>query len=109
VGAKVGQPDTGLELIDHQRLGRAQDHRLAAVGQIAQPRGPVDCRANVVAWVVPKRNYLLVSKDITPHPPPNYSSFAQAAQRLGVGDLWSFTMRDLAQLPGESARDHLRL
>ena len=53
VGAKVGQPDTGWELINHQWLSRARDHRLAAVDQIAQPRDPVDCRANVVCLKCP--------------------------------------------------------
>ena len=50
--------------------------------------------------VVPKRNYLLVSKDITPHPPPNYSSFAQAAQRLGVGVLTVVAHQNLVRAEG---------
>ena len=51
VGAQVGQRDIGRELIDDQRLGRARQHRLAAVGQVAQPCGAVDRRADVVAFV----------------------------------------------------------
>lgn len=46
---EVGQPDTGWKLVDHQRLGRARQHRLTAMKQVPQPRGPVDRRSDVVA------------------------------------------------------------
>ena len=51
VGAQIGQPHTVGEPVDHQLLGRARQHRLAAVGQIAQPRGAVDRRAGVVTLI----------------------------------------------------------
>ena len=51
VAAQVGQRDVGRELVDDKRFRRAGEHRLAAVGEVAQPRGAVDRRADVVAFV----------------------------------------------------------
>ena len=51
MGAEVGQRDVGRELVDDKRFRRTREHRLAAVGEIAQPRGAVDRRADVVALV----------------------------------------------------------
>ena len=46
----VSQASAGSRSSD-QILGRARQHGLAAVGEIAQPCGPVDRRADVVAFV----------------------------------------------------------
>ena len=51
VGAQIGQPGFGRESVDDQIAGRARQDRLAAVGQVAQPCGAVDRRADVVAFV----------------------------------------------------------
>ena len=51
MGTEVGQPGIGGQLVDHQVLGGARQHGLAAVGQVAQPRGPVDGGADVVPLV----------------------------------------------------------
>ena len=51
VGAEIGQPRIGREPVEHQIACRAGQHGLAAVRQIAQPRGAVDGRADVVALV----------------------------------------------------------
>ena len=51
MGAQIGQPRVGGKPVDDQRFGRARQHGLAAVAQIAQPRGAVDGRAGVVAFV----------------------------------------------------------
>src|SRR5215207_6649423 len=48
---EVGQPGVGREPIENQIFGRARQHGLPAVGQIAQACGPVDGRADVVALV----------------------------------------------------------
>ena len=51
MGAQIGQPRAVRQPIDHQCFGRARQHGLAAVAQIAQPRGAVDGRAGVVALI----------------------------------------------------------
>jgi hypothetical protein len=51
VGAQIGQPHPGREPVDHQRLGRTRQHRLPAMGQITQPRAPVDGRTRVAAII----------------------------------------------------------
>ncbi len=45
------QPRVGRQAVEHQRLGRAREQGLAAVAEIAQPRGAVDGRAGVVAFI----------------------------------------------------------
>ena len=49
--AQIGQPRIGRQPVDDQVVRRARQHGLAAVRQIAQPCGPVDRRADVVAFV----------------------------------------------------------
>ena len=51
MGAEVDQRDVLRELVDDKRFRRTREHRLAAVGEVAQPRGAVDRRADVVAFV----------------------------------------------------------
>ena len=51
VPAEIGQPRVGRKRIDNQILGGAREHRLAAVGEIAQPRRPVDRRADVITLI----------------------------------------------------------
>ena len=51
MGAQIGQPRVVRQLSVTNRLGGARQHRLAAVGQVAQPAGPVDGRSDVVALV----------------------------------------------------------
>ena len=51
VSAQIGQPGIGRQTVDDHVLGRAGQHRLPAVRQIAQPRGPIDGRTDVVALV----------------------------------------------------------
>ena len=51
VGAEVGERDIGWQLIDDEGLDSTRDEGLAAVAEIAQPRGAVDGRADVVAFV----------------------------------------------------------
>ena len=48
---KVVQPGVGRQPIENQIFGCARQHGLPPMGQIAQPRGPVDGRADVVALV----------------------------------------------------------
>ena len=51
MGAQIGQPGVVRQPVGDQLLGRAGQHGLAAVRQIAQPGGPVDGRTDVVALV----------------------------------------------------------
>ena len=51
MGAKIGQPGACREPVDDHVLGRARQHGLPAMGQIAQPRGAVDGRAGVVVLI----------------------------------------------------------
>ena len=51
VGAQIGERDTLGELVDDKRFGRTREHRLAAVGQVAEPSGAVDRRSDVVAFI----------------------------------------------------------
>ena len=51
VCAQIGEPRTHRELIEHQLLGNARKHGLAAVSEIAQPRGAIDRRTDVIALV----------------------------------------------------------
>ena len=51
VGAQICQPRIGGQPIGHQVFGGARQQRLAAVAEIAQPRGSVDRRAGVVAFI----------------------------------------------------------
>ena len=51
VGAQVGERDTLWELVDDKRFRRAREHRLAAVGKVAEPGGAVDRRSDVVAFI----------------------------------------------------------
>ena len=68
VGTEVGQPGVGGQLVDDQILGGARQHGLAAVGQVAQARGPVDGRADVVARIfwVPQPHLAGVQADAQP-------------------------------------------
>ena len=51
VGAQIGQPRIGRQRINDQCLGRARQHRLPAMGQIAEPRRPIDGRADVITFI----------------------------------------------------------
>ena len=51
MGAQIGQPRVWREPLGDQFLGRAGEHGLPAMGEIAQPGGAVDRRADVVAFV----------------------------------------------------------
>ena len=51
VSAQIGQPRVGRQRVNGQRLGHTRQHRLAAMGQIAQPRGPVDRGTDVIALI----------------------------------------------------------
>ena len=52
VRAQIGQPDVLVgSMSSDQSFRGTRQHGLAAVSQIAQPRGPVDGRAGVVAFV----------------------------------------------------------
>ena len=51
MGAQVGERDVWRELVDDKRFRRAGQHGLTAVGQVAQPGGAVDRRADVVGLV----------------------------------------------------------
>ncbi len=51
MGSQVGQPGIVGQPVGHQLLGRTRQHGLATMRQIAQPCGPVDGRADVVALV----------------------------------------------------------
>ena len=48
---KIGQPGVARQPVENQILGSAREHRLPAVGQIAQTCGPIDGRADAVALV----------------------------------------------------------
>ena len=51
MGAEVVECDVWRELVDDKRFRRTRQDRLAAVGEVAQPGGAVDRRADVVAFV----------------------------------------------------------
>ena len=65
MAAQIGQPHARREPVDDQRLGRARQHGLTAVGQIPQPCGAVDGRAGVVA-VIAQLNLARVHPDAQP-------------------------------------------
>ena len=49
--AQIGEPRTGGKVLEHQLLGNAGQHGLAAMREIAQPRGPIDSWSDVVAFI----------------------------------------------------------
>ena len=49
MGAQVGQPDVGRELVDGQIARGTRNHDLAAMRQITQPRRPAEGGAHIVA------------------------------------------------------------
>ena len=49
MGAEVVERDVVGKLIDDKRLRRARQHGLAAVREVAQPRGAIDRRSDVVS------------------------------------------------------------
>ena len=51
MGAQIGQPGIGGKPVGHQILGGARQQGLAPMPQIAQPRGAVDGRAGIVAFI----------------------------------------------------------
>jgi hypothetical protein len=51
VASQRNQPGAGWKIVGDDFLGRAGEHRLAAVGQIAQARSAVNGRSDVVAFV----------------------------------------------------------
>jgi hypothetical protein len=51
VAPEIGQPCIDGELVLNELFGHTRQHGLAAVRQVAQPRGLVDRRARVVALV----------------------------------------------------------
>ncbi len=51
ITAQIRQPNTVGQPIHHQRFGHPRQHRLTAMRQIAQPRGPIDRRARIVGLV----------------------------------------------------------
>ena len=51
VSPQIGQPGISRKLIDNQIACGRRQHCLPTVGQIAQPRRPVDRRADVIALV----------------------------------------------------------
>ncbi len=93
MSAQIGQPHVGGQPVDDQRLGRTRQHRLAAVGQIAQPRRAVDGRADVVALVAqlhlagvhadPQAGSAPAAPAATPaHTPPHRTARANATTKL---------------------------
>jgi hypothetical protein len=51
MGAEVVERDVGRKLFDDKRFRRTRQHGLAAVREVAQPRGAVDRRSDVVRLV----------------------------------------------------------
>lgn len=99
VGAEIVEPGTFWQGVGDHVVGRPGKHRLPPVRQVAQPRGPVDRRADVVALVPqPRGRDQNIGEMANSFPRPMLRPARRAASRRLIRSLLS------AILIGESGR-----